>query len=79
VNLSQQQREQLVEFCASDLQSDAVARVLCVRRDPVRHLEQRWKLHGRLGLMETPSKRQYSFETKKPVVERSLAGETKME
>src|SRR5699024_260255 len=52
---------------------------LGVGRDAVRGLERRWQLHGRLCLMEESCKQQYFFEVKKVVVERFLAGESKME
>lgn len=52
---------------------------LTVGRDAVKHLYLRWRLHGRLCLVEKPTKQQFSFEVKKQVVERFLAGETYME
>lgn len=45
----------------------------------VRELEQRWELHDRLCLVDKPTKQTYSFEVKKEVVERFLAGETRMD
>lgn len=45
--------------------------------DSVRALYYRWKIHGRLCLVEKPTKTQYSFEIKKEVVSRFLAGESK--
>ena len=44
-----------------------------------RRFYQRFQLHGRLCLVEKPTKQQYSVEIKKEVVQRHLAGETRME
>lgn len=78
-SLSQRQREALVELFEAGLASRAAANRLGVGRDAVRRLERGWKLRGRLCLMEKPFKQQYSFEVKKAVVERFLAGESKMQ
>lgn len=77
-SLSKPQREQLVELFEDGFRSHAAANQLGVRRDPVRKLERRWQLHGRLCLVEYPSKRVYPFAVKKEVVSRHLAGETTM-
>lgn len=47
--------------------------------NPVRVLECRFKLHGRLCLVEKPTKQQYSFEVQKDVVDRFNSGQSKME
>lgn len=78
-SLTEHQREQLVTFFEVGIRSRAAARRLGVGRDPVRRLERRWFLHGRLCLVESPTKRAFPFEVKKEVVTRHLAGETKME
>ena len=57
----------------------AAANALGVSKYAVRTLRRRFQLHGRLCLVEKPTKQQYSFEIKKEVVERHLAGETKMD
>lgn len=57
----------------------AAASVLGVSRDAVRCLYRRFVLHGRLCLVEKPTKQQHSFDIKKEVVQRHLAGETKMD
>lgn len=57
----------------------SVSRRLKVSRKAVERLYLRWQLHGRLCLVERPYKQQHSFETKKQVVQRFLAGETKMQ
>lgn len=78
-SLSSSQCEQLIILFEAGLGSRAAANWLGVGRDAVRGLQRRWKLHGRLCLMERSSKQQYSFELKKAVVERFRAGESKME
>ncbi|WP_407921621.1 IS3 family transposase [Corynebacterium epidermidicanis] len=45
----------------------------------VKRFERRFKLHGRLCLVEKPTKQQFSFEVKKEVVDRFIAGESKMD
>ncbi len=78
-SLTEQQREQLVRMFEAGMRSHAAARRLGVGRDPVRRLERRWLLHGKLCLVESPTKRVCPFEVKKEIVTRHLAGETKME
>jgi len=58
--------------------SKAAAKALGVSKNAVRSLYRRFQLHGRLCLVEKPTMQQYSFEIKKEVVQRHLAGETKM-
>ena len=57
----------------------AAANALGVSKDAVRRLRRRFQLHGKLCLVEKPTKQQYSFEIKKEVVQRHLAGETVMD
>lgn len=57
----------------------AAATALGVSKYAARMLCRRFKLHGRLCLVEKPTKQQYSFEIKKEVVQRHLAGETAMD
>lgn len=78
-SLSKLQREQLVDLFEQGLGYTAAANRLGVAHDPVRMLERRFKLHGRLCLVEKPTKQQYSFEAKKEVVDRFIAGESKMD
>lgn len=78
-SLSQPQREQLVALFEAGLGYRAAANRLGVGRDPVRSLQRRWKLHGRMCLMEKSSKQQYAFDIKKAVVERFVVGESTME
>lgn len=56
----------------------AAATALGVSTYAARMLCRRFKLHGRLCLVEKPTKQQYSFEIKKEVVQRHLSGETAM-
>lgn len=78
-SLSEHQREQLVELFEQGMGYRAAANALGVSRYAVRTLCRRFKLHGRLCLVEKPTKQQYSFEIKKEVAERYLAGETAMD
>ncbi len=78
-SLSQLQREQLVELFEQGVGYTGAAHRLGVGLYPVRTLERRFKLHGRLCLVEKPTKQQYSFEVKKEVVDRFIAGESKMD
>lgn len=43
------------------------------------NLWERWRIHGKLALVNKPYKTQYSFEFKLAAVERFLAGESKPE
>ena len=78
-SLSEYQREQLVELFEQGMGYRAAANALGVSGCAVRKLYRRFKLHGRLCLVEKPIKQQYSFEIKKEVVQRHLAGETAMD
>ena len=57
----------------------AAATALDISKYAVRMLYRRFKLHGRLCLVEKPTKQQYSFEIKKEIVQRHLSGETAMD
>lgn len=57
----------------------AAATAFGVSKYAARMLCRRFKLHGRLCLVERPTKQQYSFEIKKEVVQCHLAGETAMD
>ena len=78
-SLSEEQREQLVECFEQGMSYGTAAKTLGVSKYAVRTLHCRFKLHGRLYLVEKPTKQQYSFDIKKEVVQRHLAGETKMD
>ena len=76
--LAHHQREFAVTLFDQGFGYTAVANQLNVSRDRVRMLYHRWKIHGRLCLVEKPTKTEYSFEIKKEVVTRCLAGEPKI-
>jgi len=78
-SLSEHQREQLVELFEQGMGYTAAATALGVSKYAARMLCRRFKLHGRLCLVEKPIKQQYSFDIKKEVVQRHLAGETAMD
>ena len=77
--MSEHQREQLVELFEQGIGYRAAATALGVSKYAVRTLRRRFQLHGRLCLVEKPTKQHYPFEVKKEVVERYLAGETRMD
>lgn len=77
--LSQYQRGQLVELFEQGYGYAATSSRLKLDSGPVKSFYNRWRLHGRLCLMNKPTKTQYSFETKKEIVERFLAGERAMD
>lgn len=77
-SLTQTQREQLVDWFEQGIGSRSAANQMGVGRDAIRRLEHRWKLHGRLCLVEKPTKQTYSFEIKKEIVDRFNAGESTM-
>ena len=78
-SLSEYQREQLVECFERGMGYRAAANMVGVSTSATRDLYRRFQLHGRLCLVEKPTKQQYSFDIKKEVVQRHLAGETKMD
>ena len=57
----------------------AAANIVAGSTSAIRNFYRRFQLHGRLCLVEKPTKQQYSFEIKKEIVERHLAGETRMD
>lgn len=78
-SLSEHQREQLVELFEQGMGYTAAAKALGVSKYAARTLHRRFQLHGKLCLVEKPTKQQYSFDIKKEVVQRYLAGETRMD
>lgn len=77
--LTEHQREQLVELFEQGYGYRSSASLTNVGVYASKYLYNQWRLHGRLCLMEKPTKTQYSFETKKEIVDRFLAGATGME
>ena len=78
-SLSEHQREQLVECFEQGMGYRAAANMVRVSTSATRSFYRRFQLHGRLCLVEKPTKQQYSFDIKKEVVQRYLAGETRMD
>ena len=76
--MSEHQREQLVDLFEQGVGYRAAATAVGVSTYAARMLCRRFKLHGRLCLVEKPTKQQYSFEIKTEVVQRHLSGETAM-
>ena len=66
--MSEHQREQLVELFEQGVGYRAAATAVGVSQYAARMLGRRFKLHGRLCLVEKPTKQQYSFEIKTEVV-----------
>jgi transposase len=73
-SLTSAQRVVAVEWFGRGLSDWATASRLGVTRKPVRRLYQRWLLHGPEVLVDSP-RRSYSFEVKRDLVRRFLAGE----
>ena len=78
-SLSQGQREAAVSWFEQGMADHAVATMLMVKRDPVRLLYRRWRIHGRGALVTKATRPSYSFEFKRALVERFLAGEPAFE
>lgn len=73
-SLTSVQRVAAVEWFQQGLAYWATASRLGVSRKPVQRLYQRWLLHGPEVLVDEP-RRSYSFEVKRDLVRRFLAGE----
>ncbi|AWR20741.1 transposase [Aurantimicrobium minutum] len=78
-SLTTPQREQLVDLFETGFGYVAAANRLGFSVDASKQFHRKWMLHGRLCLMQSKTKSTFSFEIKKEVVERFLAGATKME
>lgn len=77
-SLSIDEREAAVELFAAGYGRDATATRLGVGGDAVRKLHDRWRIWGRGVLMSKPTKRTFAFEEKHQIVQRFLAGETRV-
>lgn len=77
-SLSEEQREAAVTLFAAGLGRDAVATRLRVSPHAVRALYDRWQLRGAGALMTTSPTRVFTFEFKREIVRRFLAGETRL-
>jgi transposase-like protein len=77
-SMSETQRRAVVTLFAAGYGRDAVARQVGVSVNAVRDLHDRWRLHGGDALVSHARRAAYTFETKREVVARFLAGESKM-
>lgn len=75
-SLSVEQREAAVDSFEAGYGSRATARKLGLPFRPVNLLYDRWVLHGRMALVARDTKAIYSWEFKRSVVARFLAGES---
>lgn len=76
--LSEEQRQAAVALFESGHGRDAVATRLGVSPHAARTLQNRWRIWGAGALVTKATKRTFSFETKRAIVQRFLAGETKI-
>lgn len=77
-SLSEQQRIAAVALFEAGHGAQAVATELGAGLNAVDALYDRWRIHGGGVLVPTETKRTFSFEVKRDVVQRCLAGETKL-
>lgn len=77
-SLSESQRAAAVAWFERGHGRKYVARRLGVSPGAVRALHDRWRLRGTEALVSWTAKRSYSFEEKQALVQRVLAGETKL-
>lgn len=76
--LTAEQRVQVVAMFEQGDGFKSVARVLDLPRRPVRSLWDRWRLVGQAAVVTKKTHRRYDADLKREVVERFLAGESKM-
>lgn len=74
--LTQAQREQLVNLFEQGMGAKKAARFMNLAFLPCETLYKRWLVRGRMCLMHKTTKPSYSFEFKKEIVQRYIAGET---
>lgn len=77
-SMSDEQRRAAVALFAGGQSRRAVATQLGVSPAAVRALQQRWQIRGDEALVEKPTKQTYAFDVKHAIVQRALAGETKL-
>ena len=70
------QRERLVELFESGVGYRRAAGIVGCDMSSAQHICDRWRIHGRLVLMNKPVQTQYAFEVKLEAVTRFLQGET---
>jgi transposase len=78
-SLSEPQREAAIRLFESGWSERAAAGELRASRPAVKRLHDRWKVRGRGALVSKATKPSFSFEFKRDVVERFLAGESKVD
>jgi transposase len=77
-SMTEEQRQAAVALFATGHGRNTVAAALGVSPSAVRALEHRWRIRGAEALVTKPTKRTFSGEFKLAVVQRCLAGETKI-
>lgn len=77
-SLSEEQREAAVALFELGWGYKSVATKLGVGKKAIGGLYDRWRVRGGTTLLAKPTKRKFSFEFKLMVVQRFLAGETKV-
>jgi len=78
-SLSDVDRVAAVALFVDSYGSEAVASLLGVGKKAVAHLYDRWRIRGSGALVAKRTKRMFSFEEKLAVVQRFLAGESKID
>ncbi len=78
-SLSVDQRAAAIALFDAGWGPDATATRLESGLGPLRRLYDRWRVRGSGALVSKPTKRSFSFEAKRGIVERFLAGESKVD
>jgi len=76
--MTDEQRQAAVGLFETGHGRNTVATALGVSPSAVRALEHRWRLRGAGALVTKPTKQAYPFAVKQEIVQRVLAGETKI-
>lgn len=77
-SLTEQQRATVVALFEEGYGRGAVATQLRLSGHAIKALFDRWRLHGRDAIVTRSTKRTFAFEVKREIVQRHLAGETKL-
>lgn len=75
--LSYSQRFRLIELFEAGYGREAAADLAGCSRCASRNFQDRWRIHGRLAVVDRSKYSSYSYELKVQAVKRFLAGETK--
>lgn len=78
-SLTETQREHAVALFEQGFGYESTATRLEVNRRPIYRLYDRWRVQGNAALMTKPTKQTFTAEFKISLVERFLAGETKLD